>query len=174
MISFILKRGVKMIDLTKAMDFKAYLNKCSDINREKLLKAFKATELSKDALEESRTIKEKVNVVVFSEDYCPDCIVTLPFVERIGEVNENIKVYYYGLADNKELLQQYTGTARIPTVMTFSENMEPKGVYVEVPSEVSEKLAHLSPDKQKTVIQDYRQGKFNNFIEKDILSIINK
>lgn len=163
-----------MIDLSKGMDFQGYLNKCSEGQREKLLKAYENTKLSNKAVRELKSLKEKVNVVVFSEDYCPDCIVTLPFVKRVQELNDNIKVYYYGLQENKALLEEYTGTARIPTVMTFSDTMEPKGAYVEVPEEIGERVARLSPDKQKQIIQDYRQGKYNNLIEKDLLEIMRK
>ena len=163
-----------MIDLSKGIDFQGYLDKCSEEQREKLLKAYEATSLSKETSNEVKNLNTKTNVIVFSEGYCPDCVVTLPFVEKMKEQNENIKVYYYGLQGNKELLEQFTGTARIPTVMSFSEAMEPKGAYIEVPVEIGEKVARVSPDKQKEIILEYRQGKYNDLIEKDLLSIINK
>lgn len=161
-----------MINLAKGLDFEGYLNKSTEEQKAKLLEAYEATKLSEDAFENIKALDEKVNVVVFSEGYCPDCIVTLPFVKRMEELNHNIKVFYYGMQGNKELLEEYTGTARIPTVMTFTEDMQPKGAYVEVPEEVANKVSKLPSDKQKEVIMEYRQGKYNDLIEKDLLSIL--
>lgn len=161
-----------MIDLSKALDFKGYLNKNSEEENEKLLKAYENTKLSKEAEETVKNLKEKVNVVVFSEGYCPDCVVTLPFVKRMEELNDNIKVFYYGRQDNSQLLEAMTGTARIPTVITFTDSMEPKGAYIEVPQEIAEQAARASSDKQKEIIKEYRQGKYNDLVEKELLSII--
>lgn len=161
-----------MIDLSKGLDFQGYLNKNTEEQKTKLLKTYENTKLSKDALKIVKSLKEKVNVVVFSEGYCPDCTVTVPFVEKIQKLNDNIKVFYYSREDNKDLLEQYTGTARIPTVMTFTENMKPKGAYIEVPKPLAEKAARLSGDKQKEVIEDYRHGKYNDLIEEELLAII--
>lgn len=161
-----------MIDLTKALDFEGYLDKSTEEQKEKLLETYEVTKLSEEVETAVKSIDDKVNVVVFSEGYCPDCIVTLPFVKRMEEVNSNIKVFYYGMKGNKELLEQYTGVARIPTVMTFTDKMEPKGAYVEVPQPLAEKAAVLSGEKQKELISEYRQGKYNDLIESELLNII--
>lgn len=163
---------IKMIELSKGMDFKGYLNKSSAEERERLVSNLDKIELSKKANEEVRGINETVNVVVFSEGYCPDCIATLPFIERLSEANEKIKVYYYGMKGNEQLLEEYTGTSRIPTIMTFTKDMEPKGAYVEVPAVLTEKMARLSKDKQKELVTEYRQGKYNDLIEKELLGIL--
>lgn len=161
-----------MIDLSKGLDFQGYLNKNSEDENTKLLEVYNNTKLSKEAEETIKNLKEKVNVVVFSEGYCPDCVVTLPYVKKMQELNDNIKVFYFGRQGNSELLEAMTGTARIPTVITFTEDMKPKGAYIEAPQEVAEKLARASSDKQKEIIREYRQGKYNDLIEKELLSII--
>lgn len=161
-----------MIELSRGLDFKEYLNKNSAEESERLVKNLDKIKLSKEAEEEVKGIKDTVNVVVFSEGYCPDCIATLPFIEKLKEANDKIKVFYYGMKGNEQLLEEYTGTSRIPTVMTFTENMEPKGAYVEVPAELSEKMARLSKDKQKELVTEYRQGMYNNLIEKELLRIL--
>lgn len=161
-----------MINLSDALDFQGYLGKNKDDEREKLILAYEKTQLSKETVDAVKAIDTKVNIVVFSEGYCPDCIVTLPFVKRMQDINENLKVYYYGMQGNKELLEEYTGTSRIPTVMTFTEDMEPKGAYIEVPKIISEKMARVPSEKQKELVQEYRQGKYNDLIEQELLDII--
>jgi thiol-disulfide isomerase/thioredoxin len=161
-----------MIDLSKGLTFEQYLSKNSEEERNKVLEAYEKTELSKEAVDEVKAISEKVNVVVFSEGYCPDCVVTLPFIKRMANLNDNIKVYMYGMKGNKELLEQYTGTARIPTVMTFTKAMEPKGAYIEVPKVIAEKMAKLPSEKQRQLVLEYRQGMHNKLVEKELLEII--
>jgi thiol-disulfide isomerase/thioredoxin len=161
-----------MIELSKGLDFTGYLNKNSKEERERLENNLDRIKLSKEVYEAAKEIKENVNVVVFSEGYCPDCIATLPFIKRLSEANAKIKVFYYGMKGNEKLLEEYTGTSRIPTIMTFTENMEPKGAYIEVPSELSEKMAKLSNDKQKELVTEYRQGRYNDLIEKELIGIL--
>jgi thiol-disulfide isomerase/thioredoxin len=161
-----------MLDLTKGMDFEGYLNKNNEEERAKLLEAYEKTQLSSKAAEAIKTLDKKVNVVVFSEGYCPDCIVTLPFIKRMQELNENLKVYYFGMKGNRELLEEYTGTSRIPTVMAFTEGMEPKGAYVEVPKVIAEKMARVPSDNQRELVLEYRQGKYNVLIEQELLEIV--
>lgn len=161
-----------MIDLSKGLTFEQYLIKNSEEERNKVLEAYEKTELSKQTIDAVKSISEKVNLVVFSEGYCPDCVVTLPFIKRMENLNDNIKVYLFGMKGNKELLEQYTGTARIPTVMAFSESMEPKGAYIEVPRHIAERMAKLPSEKQRELVLEYRQGKHNELIEKELLEII--
>jgi thiol-disulfide isomerase/thioredoxin len=161
-----------MIDLSNALDYQGYLNKNNQEEREKLVEAYEKTQLSREAVDAVKAINKKVNIVVFSEGYCPDCIVTLPFIKRMQNLNENLKVYYFGMKGNKELLEEYTGTSRIPTVMTFTEEMEPKGVYIEVPKVISEKMAKAPSDKQRELVLEYRQGKYNELIEEELIEII--
>lgn len=161
-----------MIELSRGMDYKDYLNKILEEEREKLINNSDKIRLSKEAYEEAKKIKDTVNVVVFSEGYCPDGIATLPFVEKFKEANEKIKVFYYNKEGNEQLLEEYIGKSRIPTILTFSENMEPKGAYVEFPEELSKKMAGLSEDKRKELVTEYREGKYNNLIEKDLLGIL--
>jgi thiol-disulfide isomerase/thioredoxin len=161
-----------MIDLSKALDFDGYLNKNNEEERQNLVEAYEKTVLSNKIVDAVKAIDKEVNIVVFSEGYCPDCIVTLPFVKRMQNLNENLKVYYLGMKGNKELLEEYTGTSRIPTVMTFTKDMEPKGVYIEVPRVIAEKMAKVPSDKQRELVLEYRQGKYNELIEEELLEII--
>jgi thiol-disulfide isomerase/thioredoxin len=161
-----------MIDLSNALDFDGYLNKNNEEERQNLVEAYEKTVLSNKIVDAVKAIDKEVNIVVFSEGYCPDCIVTLPFVKRMQNLNENLKVYYLGMKGNKELLEEYTGTSRIPTVMTFTKDMEPKGVYIEVPKVIAEKMAKVPSDKQRELVLEFRQGKYNELIEEELLEII--
>jgi len=50
--------------------------------------------------------------------------------------------------------------------------MDPKGAYVEMPKELFKKLPVISNDERKVLVAEYRSGKYNDLIEKDLLDII--
>lgn len=161
-----------MINLPVGLSFEQYLQKASEEQRIAQEKAYESTVLSRKASEKIKGIKDTVNVVIFSEGYCPDCIVTLPFIKRMEELNSNIKVNILPLKGNEEMLKEFVGTARIPTVLTFDSKMDPKGAYVEVPQVLSEKMNSLNNEEKKELIREYREGKYNHLIEDQLSNII--
>lgn len=161
-----------MINLNEGLSFQQYLEKNTPEQREAMQKAYDNTQLSEEGKKYIQSIDKPLNMVVYSEGFCPDCVVTLPFVRRMEELNPNIKMFIFGREGNKETLEEMVGTARIPTVLCFTENMEPKGAYIEVPEEVKEMMMGLSPDKQKEIVMEYRAGKFNSSVEKNLIKIL--
>ena len=63
-------------------------------------------------------------------------------------------------------------TTRIPTIITFDSEMNPKGAYVEFPKKLLEKMIPLKIEEKKNLVNDYRQGKYNSIIEEELLDII--
>lgn len=161
-----------MLDLSKAFTFEEYLKNSSEEKRKLQMEAYEKIHLSKEGSIEVEGIKETINIIVFSESYCPDCVVTLPFVKRIEEKNSNVKMYMMPLKGNEELLMEYIGEKRIPTVMVFNKDMEPMGVYIEMPEKIKLKMGLLSEEDKKEMIKEYRMGKYNNLIEEQLLDII--
>lgn len=161
-----------MLNLDKGLSFEQYIKKGNDLQTEALLNVYKGTKLSSSTKEKLNDLNQVVNVVVFSESYCPDCTVTVPFVKRIQEQNDNIKLFFFDRKGNEEIMEELTGDARIPTVVTFTEDMEPKGAYVEIPKAVLERLVEIGHEKQNELIQQYRSGKYNTYIEEDLVKIV--
>jgi hypothetical protein len=166
--------GVGMFDLSKAYTFEEYVNNSTEEKRKIQMEALKKTILSDNAKKKISEINREINMVVFSETYCPDCVVTLPFIKRIEELNSKIKMYIMPLKGNEAVLDEYVGEKRIPTVMVFDSKMEPLGVYIEIPAALKEKMSGLSEDEIRSVIADYRQGKYNELIEAELLDIITR
>lgn len=161
-----------MFDLSNAFTFDEYLKNCSEEKRQLQKEAYDNIHLSKEGLKKIEEIKEVINVMVFSEGYCPDCVVTLPFVKRIEEKNPNVKMYIMPLKGNENILLECVGEKRIPTVMVFNKDMEPMGVYIEMPEKIKQKMVSLSEDGKREIIKEYRMGKYNNLIEEELLNIM--
>lgn len=161
-----------MIDLSKGLTFKEYLEKSKLEYGDIQLIAYNSTTLSSGIKESLVNVAATVNVAVFSEGYCPDCVVTLPFIKRMAEENKNINLYCFPKSGYEDFLEEYTGATRIPTIITFDSEMNPKGAYVEFPKKLFEKMISLKIEEKKNMISDYRLGKYNSIIEEELLDII--
>lgn len=161
-----------MLDFTKSLTFEEYLEKQQKKYGDVQDKAYANTLLSENAKINIQKLNEKINVVIFSEGFCPDCIVTIPFVQRLKEENSNLNVHIFPRTGFEDFLNEAVGDSRIPTVITFDSSMNPKGAYVEMPKELSSKMLSLSMDERKKLVSEYRSGKYNDLIEKNLLDII--
>lgn len=161
-----------MLDFNKALSFEKYVEKQHDKYGNIQDKTYVNTELSSNAKEKIKRLDKVVHAAIFTEGFCPDCIVTIPFVQRLAEENSNLKVHLFHRTDFEGFLEKAVGCINIPAVITFTEDMDPKGAYVEMPKELVEKLPIISNDERKVLVAEYRSGKYNNLIEKDLLDII--
>lgn len=161
-----------MLDFTKSLTFEEYLNKQQEKYGDVQNKAYENTILSDATINNIHDLNETIHLAVFSEGFCPDCIVTLPFLQRLKEENPKLKVHIFPRTGFEDFLNEAVGDSRIPTVITFDSSMAPKGAYVEMPKELSAKMTSLSMDERKALILDYRAGKYNDLIEKNLLDII--
>lgn len=161
-----------MLDFTKSLTFEEYLEKQKDKYGDVQNKAYDKTQLSEDTKSNIKNLNETIHVAVFSEGFCPDCIVTIPFLERLKEENDKLKVHFFPRSGFEDFLNEAVGDTRIPTVITFDSSMTPKGAYVEMPKELIDKMHNLSMEERKSLIDEYRAGKYNDLIEKNLLDII--
>ena len=161
-----------MINLSNGLTFEQYLEKSKKEYWDIQIEAYNSTNLSLNTKKSLQNSTSTVNVAVFSEGYCPDCIVTLPFLKRMAEVNKNINLYFFPKTGYESFLEEFTGEARIPTIITFDCEMNPKGAYVEFPKQLLEKMIPLKIEEKKDLVNDYRQGKYNSIIEEELLDII--
>lgn len=159
-----------MIDLKTGLSFEEYMK-----DKAELEERYAITELSNGCKERIKELNEVRQVLIFTEGYCKDCTATLPFIKKLAEENALIKLYVFGIKDqeeNKQFLEEAVGEIRIPSILVFDEEMNPKGAYVEIPNEVKEKIAAAPLEEKRVYVDDYREGKYNDLIEKDLLEIL--
>lgn len=161
-----------MINLSNSLTFEEYLEQSKLKYGDIQLTTYNSTNLSSDIKKSLQDLTSTVNVAVFSEGYCPDCIVTLPFIKRMAEENNNINLCFFPKTGYENFLEECTGEARIPTIITFDKEMNPKGAYVEFPKKLLEEMTSLKIEDKKNLVNDYRQGKYNSIIEEELLDIL--
>jgi len=161
-----------MLDFDKALSFEEYVEKQHAKYGNIQDKTYADTELSSDTKEQIKKLDKVVHAAIFTEGFCPDCIVTIPFVQKLSEQNKNLKVHLFPRTGYEGFLEEAVGCKNIPAVITFTEEMDPKGAYVEMPKELFKKLPIISNDERKVLVAEYRSGKYNDLIEKNLLDII--
>ena len=161
-----------MINLLNGTTFEQYLENSKLKYGDVQLTAYNSTNLSLGTKNSLQNLTSTVNIAVFSEGFCPDCIVTLPFLKSMAEENKNINLYCFPKTGYESFLEEFTGDARIPTVITFDGEMNPKGAYVEFPKKLLEKMISLKIEEKKNLVNDYREGKYNSLIEEELLDIL--
>lgn len=161
-----------MLDFTKSLTFEEYLEKQQEKYGDDQNKAYENTSLSETTKKSIQNLNDTIHVAVFSEGFCPDCIVTIPFIQKLKEENSKLDVHFFPRTGYENFLNEAVGDSRIPTVITFDSSMNPKGAYVEMPKELSAKMLSLSMDERKSLVADYRSGKYNDLIEKNLLNIL--
>ncbi|HSP48025.1 MAG TPA: thioredoxin family protein [Clostridiaceae bacterium] len=134
--------------------------------------AYEKTELSEETRQKVSGLKEERNLLVFTEAYCPDCVVALPFVQRMMEENPNIHVYIKRMKGAQDFLREAVGDARIPTVISFNGKMEPVGAYVEFPEALKDMMRSASVEDKKEFVSRYRRGTYNDLIEDALLALL--
>ena len=157
-----------MIDISKGIDFNAYIKDKADEH----ISLYKSTVLSNGAKEKINLLKEKRKVLVFSEGFCPDCTIAIPFMRRLEEENSNIELNFFKREGNEEFLEEAVGEARIPTILVFDGEMNPLGAYVEFPEELKDKIQATNLEDKKHIVKEFREGKYNSLIEESFLNIL--
>lgn len=154
-----------MINLEEAIDFETYyeLGTISEkILQDEINITINLNNKTKDAL---KILNSKVKILLFAENYCPDCRIMVPFLEKIQMQNSNIAVYIFKRQGNEELLKEITGETSIPTALIYDDNMKLKGKYVEMPKKIKGTLL---------AVPKYRMGKYNDEIEEELLNMVIK
>ncbi|CCJ33079.1 thioredoxin family protein [Caloramator australicus] len=160
------------MDLTKALSFEEYLNDLTEEQKNVYFNFYNNIFLDEDNITFIEKIQETVNLIVFSEGYCPDCLVTLPILKRIMEINKKINGYLFKRNGNEKMLLDMVGEARIPTILLFDKDFQPRSFYIEFPKEFKEKLTDLKDDEKKQYILKFREGKYVKLIEKEIIELL--
>lgn len=111
------------------------------------------------------------NVIMFSEAYCPDCLILFPFIKFLND-KMGINVKILKKQGNEDALRELTGDARIPTVLFINIDNTLRGMIIEFPQEFKNKLIGLSMDEMKQKISPYRDGKYIELIEREIINIV--
>ena len=127
-------------------------------------------ELSEDSISKIKSINKEINILVVAQVFCPDCRAVVPFFEKFSRLNNKIKITYSSRDESQDILKEKTGVAKIPTVF-YNDGKELHTMLIEFPNVVVDAI-NTNPDNYDDVKYNFRIGKFNSEIEKELVNYL--
>lgn len=159
-----------MLDMKSGLTYEEYLKTATDEEREMIEEFFNRVVVSKEKIKEINSIKNKVDIAVFSITRCKDAASAIPFLIKLSEKNKNINIKFWDREGNEELLEALTGAKRVPSILKIKNGQVVKS-YIEFPEIVDEKIKN-SLDNKEIFVNELRSNKYDKEIENEILNII--
>lgn len=166
------------MDIRKLYDsgiaFEEFISQDDGSYKEKILEIYNSIEVDSDLLNKINSIHKDINVLVFAEIWCPDCVINLPALKKICDINSSIKMKIVPREGNEEYLEDYKidGKAKIPTFVFMDADFKVLGAFVEITEIIKEIVAKGNQVDIIVAKRKYRKGEFTNETIKDILEII--
>ncbi|MCE9655848.1 thioredoxin family protein [Clostridium celatum] len=154
------------------MEYSEYLIKAKEEELQFINKLYNQGILLEDGKEIIKNIDDEKNVLVITATRCKDSATILPFLLKLAELNENIKIKFLLRKENRELLEQLSGELKVPTMMILDNNGQVIRKFIEFPKGVKEILISNSKEKSQEVIDEMRNGKYNSLIQEDLIKFL--
>lgn len=106
-------------------------------------------------------LTDEVQVLAFSEPWCPDCVINLTVLEMMAECSPRLTVKAVGRDGHERLITSFNaeGKAYIPTFLIFV-NDKLTGTFVEQPERLKQRILEGSQADRITAMQAYRAGQY--------------
>lgn len=146
----------------KGISYDELLQGSNDDNKNKINEVFNNIDFDKNNIDRTKSIDKEVNVLMVAELWCPDCIINVPVVKKMQELNSNINISIVDVEENRDFFSKYAieGKVKIPTFVFYDEDFKEIGNFIEKPSIVKEVYSKNDQVQVVVTTRDYRKGKF--------------
>lgn len=160
----------------KGLSFMEFVNQDKDTYKEKTLEIYENIVVDEKIENEIKAVNQLVNVLVFAEIWCPDCMINVPALQKMADINPNFVLAIVSREGNESFMDNYkiNGKPKIPTFVFMDKDFNALGAFVEQPRMVKEIEAK---GKQVEIIvakRKYRKGEYIVETMKEILNIVKK
>ncbi|HLR36035.1 MAG TPA: thioredoxin family protein [Tissierellales bacterium] len=165
------KEGRKLFK--SGTSFEEFVNLDKDSYKEKTLYIYNNININDEFMYRIKNIK-KVNVLICAEMWCPDCMINVPVVEKMRQVNNNINISIVEKGDNEDYFSKYVPReiVKIPTFIFFDDEFNEIGSFVERPNYVKEVQSSDNQPLKIVTMRKYKNGEYTSETLKDILKIV--
>lgn len=166
------------MDITKlyssGISFEQFMTQDDGDYIEKMLDIYNNVEVNDDLLGKINSIHKKINVLIFAEIWCPDCVINVPALKKICDLNEDINMKIVPREGNEEYLNDYKidGKTKTPTFIFMDSDFKVLGAFIEIPQVMKEAVTKGSQVDIIVAKRKYRKGEFTKETIKDILKIL--
>lgn len=156
------------------ISFEEFLKLDSNAYKEKTIEVFNNINFEGDNINRIKNIDKSINVLICAEIWCPDCMINVPVVGKMRQINENIRISIVDKEGNEEFFKSFNteGVLKIPTFVFFDENFNVLGSFIERPNVVKEVYNRGNQPEIIVTMRKYRKGEYTKETLKDILQIL--
>lgn len=125
---------------TQGMTFQQYLDQMTT-NKDKFLEAMGAVHVTPQDRAVVASRREKLNVLVLTEDWCGDALTNFPVLARVVEGAPNVEMRVFLRDQNPDFMDQYLNRGiyrSIPVFVFFDGRMKELARFVERPPKITE------------------------------------
>lgn len=142
--------------------------------KDKIMEIYNNIQIDDNLLKKINSIDKEINVLVFAEIWCPDCVINLPALKKICDLNKSIKIKIVPREGNEEYLEDYKidDKPKIPTFLFMDAKFNILGAFIEIAQIIKEIVTRGNQVDIIVAKRKYRKGEFTNETIKDILKII--
>jgi hypothetical protein len=124
----------------QGMTFQQYLDQMTT-NKDKFLETLAATHVAPQDRALFTDRREKLNVLVLTEDWCGDALTNFPVLARMVEGAQNVEMRVFLRDQSPDLMDQYLNRGifrSIPVFVFFDADMKEVARFVERPPKITE------------------------------------
>lgn len=141
----------------------------SDLADQEKAKEYRANmEITQETIDKIKSINKEINILGFSELWCPDCQINLTVMDYITKLNPKIKLKLQSREGNEEIIREHSddGRVKVPIFIYLDSNFEKFGSFIEFPSNV---IAVDVGDNQVEKIKTKKLYRKGNYMEQIII-----
>jgi hypothetical protein len=124
----------------QGMTFQQYVDQMT-VNKEKFLENLAAVKVAAEDRAAFHGRRDKLNVLVLTEDWCGDAITNFPPLAKLVDGAPNVEVRVFLRDKNADLMDQYLNRGifkSIPVFVFFDDHMKELGRFIERPPAITE------------------------------------
>jgi thioredoxin family protein len=124
----------------QGMTFPQYLDQMTT-NKEKFMEALAAVRVTPEERAAFTSRRDKLNVLVLTEDWCGDALTNFPVLARMVEGAPNVEMRVFLRDQHPDLMDQYLNRGlfrSIPVFVFFDEDMQEVARFIERPPKITE------------------------------------
>lgn len=161
-----------MLTDVKLMDYEEYLRNATDEEMIFINELYDQGQILEEGLRDIIGLSNNVKILVITSTRCKDSATILPFLIKLSQFNENIDVKILLKNNNEELLSRLSGEMKVPTIMVIDNDNNIVRKFVEFPKGVKDILINNPKEKTQEIIDEMRNGKYNDLIQIDLIKLI--
>ncbi len=154
--------------------FKDFIDEGDSSSKEKTIKIYDDIQFDEELIHRIKSIDEKIKALVLAEIWCPDCMVNVPVLQKIRDINDNFSFSIIKREGNEEYFKKYSveDKVKIPTFIFLNNSFKEIGYFVERPSIVKNIYDNNNQAEVIVATRKYRNGEYIGETAEDILNIL--